>query len=570
MLSTLPKSSEEIKNWQWSEFAPYYQELQAQELTENNINEWLTDWTQLSDLLTFHFSKLRIAVSQDTSNKQSEQQLNHFLETIVPAMREAEHQLSQKLLAGGLQPQGMEIALKKMRAQATIFRQENLPLATQEQKYANEYAKITAAQSVQWEGQELTTIQLNLFQQNPDRQVREQTWRLEMQRHLQDREALNALWVKLLNLRVQIAANAGFTNYRDYRWQQLNRFDYTPADCETFHAAIEEVVVPAAKRIYARKRQQLGVDTLRPWDLVVDPLGRPPLKPFETVTEFEDKGQTIFNRVDPQLGGYFATMRQENLLDLMNRQNKAPGGYCAGYPSGEHKRPFIFMNAVGQAHNVTTLLHEAGHSFHFFEVYQRLNIQQERWTGSEFNEVASMSMELLGAPYLAQSEGGYYTQADTARARIEHLENIILLWSYIAVVDAFQLWVYTNTEAASDPTNCDRKWLELWTRFRGGEDWSGLENEEMTGWHRKLHIFQLPFYYIEYGIAQLGAAQIWAHALENQSQAVTDYRHALSLGGTVSLPDLYAAAGVKFALDATTLRTAVDLMERTITELEAV
>ena len=368
-----------------------------------------------------------------------------------------------------------------------------------------------------------------------------------------------------MRTRRQIAANAGRANYRDYRWQQLLRFDYSPQDCYRFHRAIEEVVVPAARRIYERKRRLLRVESLRPWDVFADRLGRPPIQPFQEIAELEANVAAIFHKVDPHLGEHFETLRRENLLDLGNRKNKAPGGYCTDFPMV--RRPFIFMNAVGLHDDVQTLLHEGGHAFHVFEsahlpYIQQLNIPME------FAEVASMAMELLASPYLANGQGGFYSPQDAARALAEHLEENLLFWPYMAVVDAFQHWVYENHTAATDPANCDARWNELWQRFMPGVDWCGLEEMAVTGWQRKQHILQSPFYYIEYALAQLGAIQIWRNALNHQARAVADYRKALSLGGIVTLPQLYATAGAKFTLDTDTLETSVNLMEKTIYSLE--
>jgi oligoendopeptidase F len=400
---------------------------------------------------------------------------------------------------------------------------------------------------------------------NLDRSVREKAWRLSSTRQLADREALNTLWQQLMNLRRQIAANAGYPDYRSYRWKEFKRFDYTPDDCATFHTAIEQVVVPAAARIYERRRQNLNVETLRPWDLDVDPHGLPALCPFETIQELESKTEAMFQRVDPQLGEYFTIMRREGLLDLDNRKGKAPGGYQIDLRLV--KRPFIFMNSVGLHDDVQTMLHEGGHAFHCFESARLPYLHQQEF-GAEMAEVASMSMELLAAPYLTKDKGGFYSDADAARARTEHLEGIILFWPYMAVVDAFQHWVYTHHDDATKPANCDEKWAELWDRFMQGIDWSGLDAERVTGWQRKLHIFQAPFYYVDYGLAQLGAVQVWQKSLANQAQAVTQYRGALALGGTRSLPDLYAAAGARFAFDSATVGEAVNLIEKTLADLE--
>jgi oligoendopeptidase F len=291
----------------------------------------------------------------------------------------------------------------------------------------------------------------------------------------------------------------------------------------------------------------------------------PPLRPFETAEELESKTAAIFHRVDPHLGNYFDIMRQENLLDLDNRKGKAPGGYCSDFPVA--KRPFIFTNAVGLDDDVRTMLHEGGHAFHFFEM-SHLPYFHQRRIPMEFAEVASIGMEFLSYPYLTEGEGGFYNTRDAARACLEHLEKSLLFWPYMAVVDSFQHWVYENPESAAIAANCDTKWRELWDRFMVGIDWRGLEEEKVTGWHRKLHIHLDPFYYVEYGLAQLGAVQVWRNALVDQTAAVVDYRRALSLGGTVNLPKLYAAAGAKFAFDAATLKQAVNLMEGKIEAYE--
>jgi oligoendopeptidase F len=301
--------------------------------------------------------------------------------------------------------------------------------------------------------------------------------------------------------------------------------------------------------------------------LYVDPLARDPLRPFQDDNELQNKSSAIFHKVDPELGAYYDVMREERLLDLENRKGKAPSAYCIEYLVAE--RPFIFMNAVGLHEDVATLLHETGHAFHVFESVHLPYFQQLQY-GNEIAEVASTSMELLAAPYLLDDEGGFYSMKDAARARIEHLENFLLFWPYMAVVDSFQHWVYEYHDAASGPDNCDVKWRELWDRYMKGVDWSGLEEEKVTGWHRKLHIHMDPFYYVEYGLAQLGAVQIWANAITDQVGAVKQYRYALSLGGTKTLPELFKAAGAKLAFDAGTLAESVALIERTIGDLESI
>ncbi len=566
MFAQLPKDVQDFKTWEWSRIEPYYKDLEARELNDANAIDWLNDWARIDDLVEESISRLYVAMSIDTTDEAAVQAYHAYLEHIIPPVQSAAQKLKEKLLASGLQPAGFEIPLRNMRTEAELFREENLELQTEEGKLGTEYDQIIGAQTVEWEGQERTLAQLKPVYQDTDRARREAAWRAADTRQLQDREKLNELWGRFLTLRRQMATNADMPDFRAYRWREFKRFDYTPEDCLNFHRAIEEVVVPAATRLYERRRRRLGVETLRPWDLNVDPENRDPLRPFADTETLEATTLQMFERVDPQLGKYFETMRQEGLLDLANRKGKAPGGYCTTF--NVVKRPFIFMNAVGIHDDVQTLLHEGGHAFHAFEEatlpeYQQVDVP------IEFAEVASMSMELLAAPYFTVDEGGFYaSQEEAARVRVEHLESIILFWPYMAVVDAFQHWVYTHAEEAMNPANCDRVWAEQWDRFMPGIDYSGLEDAKATGWHRKLHIFQIPFYYVEYGLAQLGAVQVWRNSLSDQAQAVRDYRSALALGGTKPLPQLFSRAGASFAWDANILQQCISLIESTIEQLD--
>lgn len=565
MLYGLPENIHDFMQWDWSQIQPYFEELEQRPLTADNVVEWLNDRAVLSQLISEAYSRLYVATTVDTTDTEAEKRYNAYIETVMPAGRIADQRLKEKLLASGLEPEGYEIALRNIRTQAELFREANVPLFTEEDKLRSEYDKIIGAQTVEWEGQERTIAQMRPFLLSNDRAVRERAWRLISERQLADRAALYDLWKQFLNLRRQITDNADMPDYRAYQWRSYNRFDYSPDDCLDFHNAIEEVVVPAAARIYEKRRARLGVETLRPWDTDVDPAGREPLRPFDDVKVLDDTTAAIFQRVDPELGGYYQTMRDEGLLDLENRKGKAPGGYCTGFEFSQ--RPFIFMNAVGTHQDVQTLLHEGGHAFHVFESSQLPPYLQIE-VPIEFAEVASMSMELIAAPYLAREYGGFYSVEDAARARVEHLESDILFWPYMAVVDAFQHWVYTHPEDALNPENCDSTWAALWDRFMPGIDYSGLEVEKATGWLRKLHIFQIPFYYVEYGLAQLGAVQVWRNSLSDQPKAVADYRKALALGGTRTLPELFSAAGAKFAMDSDVLHDAVDLIERTTAQLD--
>ena len=565
MISILSATPQEFSRWSWSQIEPYFIELNKRKINPANLAGWLADWSQLSGLVYETYQRLYVSITVDTTDQAAQSRYNTFLDEVFAGSEAAEQKLKEKLLASGLELEGYELPLRNLRAEAAIYAEENLPWLAKELKLKADYDRIIGAQSIVWEERETTLSQLHAVYREPDRQKRELAWRLAAQRQLADRQAINELWVQLMEVRGRLARNAGLTDYRTYRWTQLLRFDYTPEHCIQFQRAIEEAAVPATRYLHEKRRQKLGLSSLRPWDLYIDLNGQRPLHPFDRVSDLEEGVARIFQQLDPELGKYFEIMRQEGLLDLDNRKGKAPGGYCTDYPvSG---RPFIFMNAVGIQEDVQTLIHEGGHAFHVFESTKLPYFQQKR-VGLEFMEVASTAMELLAAPYLTKDRGGFYSQVEAARARIEFLDTAICFWPYMAVVDAFQHWVYENHQAASDPVNCDVKWAELQGQFMGDEDWDGLEDELVTGWQRKLHIVQDPFYYIEYGLAQLGAFQIWRNSLGNQKKAVADYRKALSMGGTVSLPRLFALAGAQFAFDVLTLQEAVDLGIKALEELE--
>ncbi|MAT43966.1 MAG: M3 family oligoendopeptidase [Anaerolineaceae bacterium] len=551
----------------WQDYEPYYKELETTELNQDKVEVWLKAWSDLTEVVMEQYFRLNVLQTLDTSDEIIENLFNKFVDETYPKTQTAEQNLRERLLASGIQVDGFDIPLRNMRAEVELFHQDNLPLLSELEKLTSQYDKLIGAQTVQWEGEEVTLSQLSPIAYDENRNKREKAWRLAMDRRLVDREALNKLWVKMLDLRIRIAENLGLPDYRAYVWKAFRRFDYSPQDCKAYHDAIEQVVVPAAKRILTRRRERLGLESVRPWDDLVDTSGKPALKPFKDEQELIQKGSVIFHQVDEQLGLYFDTMIRENLVDLSNRKNKAPGAYSEAFPS--QRRPFVFMNAVGVNDDVRTLFHEFGHAFHVFES-ANLPYYQQMEVPMEFAEVASMAMEYLTEPYLTHDQGGYYDQAEAARSSIEHLEQGILFWPYMAVVDAFQHWVYENPQDAMNPAECDAAWEKQWDRFMKGYDWSGLDEIKKTGWHRKLHIFHVPFYYVEYGLAMMGAVQVWANARQDQQAATAAYRKALALGGTVTLPQLFETAGAKLAFDAGTLQRVVGLMEDVIEELETV
>ncbi len=536
----------------WNTAAPYFAALADENVTAESVGDWLTRWSELEKALGEAGAAAGRAKSEDTTDTSAEANYLNFVQKIVPQWSVAAQALKTKLLAvpDYTPPPDQEQFLRRLRNDADLFREANVPIQAELQTLTNEYDKLTGAMTVTLDGEEMTLPQTEQRGLDADRTVREDAWRIVQNRWLQSREALDALYLEMLPLRRKLAENAGLPNYRDYMWRALRRFDYTPEDSLAFGAAIEAEVVPLASKILERRRETLGVETLRPWDLNVDPEGRTPLRPFADVAELEAGTAQIFAQVDPELGQDFERLRH-GFLDLGSRKGKAPGGYCAFFP--KTGLPYIFMNAVGTESDIRTLLHEGGHAFHGLASSAAQPLLWNRGAPMEFNEVASMAMELLALPYLEKERGGFYTPEDAVRAKQEQMEKIVLFLPYMAVVDGFQHWVYAEAPAQVTAADLDAKWDALWTRFMGGVDWSGLDAERVSGWHRKLHIFTVPFYYVEYGLAQLGALQVWRNALQDQADAVKRYRSALALGNTRPLPELYAAAGARLTFDRETV-----------------
>ncbi|MFQ5855837.1 MAG: M3 family oligoendopeptidase [Anaerolineae bacterium] len=550
----------------WSTIQPHVDALLATDLSLDNVEAWLQGWSDLTTVLRETYTQIYREVSENTADKEAEKRFLVLVEQILPQAKIADQALKNKLLAvEDYTPSNDTVMMmKRFRTEASIFRKENVPLQSELMKLANEYEKIVGGMTIEWEGRQETMPQARLHLRETDRATREKAWRLMMARFAAERDRLNELYLQMLSLRRQVAKNASFDNYRDYQWKALNRFDYTPDDCFTFHDTLEREVVPLARQLYAQQAEQLGLDTLRPWDTDADPHGEP-LHPFEDAAELEEGGYRIFQQVDPVLAEHFAAMRN-GYLDLASRPHKAPGGFCRGFPVS--RKPYIFMNAVGTHRDVNTLLHEGGHAFHFMESLRQPLIWNYE-APIEFCEVASMAMELLSAPHLERSKGGFYDEADARRAYAKQLRDIVLFLPYMAVVDAFQHWVYVDAPENVTAAALDRVWSELWDRFMAGIDYSSLQAEKESGWQRKEHIFSSPFYYIEYGLAQLGALQVWRNALRNQAMAVADYRAALALGATRPLPELFSAAGATFAFDRRTVGELMALIFEKLAELEA-
>jgi oligoendopeptidase F len=557
---------EQFANATWNDIQPLFQALVDQPLDPadtSGIETWLGDWHNLAVALGEAASVANVNYSCNTADPALEEANLRFTSEIRPQSEEFTVKLSQKLLDSGYTRPDFETTLRRFRTDHDLFRAESIPLEQELQKLNAEYNRTTGGMTVNWRGTDIPIPRLSPFMLDPDRNTREEAWRLQFKPYTDNRDKIATIFDNQLVKRQQIARNAGFENYRDYSFKSKYRFDYTPEDCETFHDSVAATFVPAITRRFERRKQLLGLDTLRPWDTANDPEGRPAIRPYETLDEWTGRTKDIFSKVDPVFGDYFGTMIEEDLLDLESRNGKRPGGFCTSFPY--RKRPFIFMNASGVGSDVRTLLHEAGHAFHGFES-SNLPFIYQRHYGSEMAEVASMSMELLAAPYLGKEHGGFYDTDDYVRARVEHLDGVLEIFAWVATVDAFQHWLYTDP-AASDRDARDAKWLTVWERFNPGIDWAGLETERTARWYKQLHIFLYPFYYIEYAIAQLGALQVWRNSLQDQAKATADYRAALALGGSAPLPALFERASARLIFDAPGMQELVGLIESEIDSL---
>ncbi|HEX6432815.1 MAG TPA: M3 family oligoendopeptidase [Gemmatimonadales bacterium] len=563
-VSLLPPSPSALAQARWEDITPYFDELAARPLEPDTTEAWLREWSRLEELVTEAAARAMIAYTIDTSNRGKEADHLRFSTEIMPRMEERSVELARKLLESGYSVPDLETTLARFRTQIEIFREENVPVFAELEEHSARYQRITGSMTAEWDGVERPLPQLQPFLKSPDRRVRERAFLAASRPYIEQRPELAALFDKMYQLRMQAARAAGFANFRDYIFPAKFRFDYAPADCERFHDAVEQTAAPAVERVLKHRRQRLGLTELRPWDLAVDPYRDKPLRPFSTATELVGKARRVFDRVDPELGREFQTMIDEGLLDLESRKGKAPGGYCETLHF--HGRPFIFMNAVGLVDDIMTLLHEAGHAFHAFASHP-LPLIWQRHPGSEAAELASMSMEFLASPHLTEPVG-YFTTAEAGSAWLEHLEDVLLSLCHIASVDAFQNWIYTSGEGG-DAAARDAAWLRIRSRFERGVDWSGLEQERVARWYRQLHIFMYPFYYIEYGIAQLGALQVWRNSLDNPARAVARYRDALALGAVRRLPDIYQTAGARLTFDVDTIGELVQLVESQIERARA-
>jgi oligoendopeptidase F len=542
----------------WASLEPLFDQLQSRLSGVRSVPEleqWILDWGELSSALDEESTRRYIAMTCRTDDKTAEESYLYFLEQIDPQVKPRQFALARAFVThptcAALPEERYAVLRRDLKVQVELFRPENVPLETEEAKLGQQYQKLSGSLTVQYDGQERTLVQMARYLEETDRSIRQRSWELVANRRLQEQQKFEEQFEALLSLRGQIATNAGFANYRDYAFRKLGRFDYTADDCLAFHDAVESEVVPALRKLQQRRREALKADPLRPWDLAVDPLSRPPLRPFQDANQMVERTERVFEQLDPELAGGFSQLRELRLLDLENRKGKGPGGYQMTL--AEARLPFIFMNAVGVQRDVETILHEAGHAFHALAT-QAEDIYSYRNPPIEICEVASMTMELLGNEFLEE----FYSAADAGRARRNHLEGILTILAWIATVDAFQHWIYTHPQHSHKQRHA--AWVALMNRFSGDVDWSGYDAAHARRWHAQLHIFLYPFYYIEYAIAQLGALQVWANSRRNKPLALAAYKKALALGGSRPLPELFAAANCSFAFNRQTLKPIIRLI----------
>jgi len=529
----------------WEDIQPYFLDLKARDIrSKADFLQWLKDRSELDAILEENAAWRYIRMTVDTRDEELSNAYTYFVTEIQPKLAPLDDALNQKMMAHPAvaelqQEKDYAIYFRSVQKELDLFREENVTIEAEISELAQQYGAISAAQMIEYKGEKMTMQKASLFLKDLDENVRKTVFELMGERRKQDDQQLDELYSKLVQKRHQLAVNAGFQNYRDYKFQALGRFDYTQEDCFRFHASIRKHIVPLVKDIHARQAAQLGKDQLKPWDTEVDPLGRKALKPFETGQQLLEGTIAMFNNIDPFFADCIQTMDTLGHLDLESKPGKSPGGY--NYPLYEIGVPFIFMNAVGAHRDLVTMVHEGGHAIHSF-LSKDLALTGFKNLPSEVAELASMSMELLSM----EQWGHFFADADELkRAKIEQLETILKILPWIATIDEFQHWVYEN------PTHTVAERQGRWTLITdaygtGIVNWTGFEDFKSRSWQRQLHLFEVPFYYIEYGIAQLGALAVWKNSKSNLPQAIAAYKNALALGYTRQIPEIYQTAGILF------------------------
>lgn len=550
----------------WPELEPYFIQLaQDEPASLEELELWLRKRSELDAALQEDLGWRYIRQTCDTENEEKRNALYFFIQEIEPHLAEYANIFNGKLLnspfVDQLNKEKYGVYLRNVRTERKIFREENIPLLTQIQALSNEYGQISGAMTVEIDGKTLTFQQAANLLKSPDREIRRSTYEKINQRRLQDKDRLEELFDKLLKLRHQVAVNAGFKNFRDYMFSAMGRFDYDPQACFDFHDSVEKHIVPFITKLEAERKAKLGLNELYPWDLDVDPANLPPLKPHNSAEELISRSIKCFSRVNPLFGEVLALMQEKGHLDLDSRIGKAPGGY--NYPLYQSGLPFIFMNSAGSFRDMVTMMHEGGHAIHSW-LSRDLELSAFKHTPSEIAEVASMAMELISMEYW---DVFFPNANDLKRAKIYQLEKILGIFPWIATVDAFQHWVYEHPEHTRNQRR--EAWVSIHRRFSGTlVNYNFNPDFESWNWHRQLHIFEVPFYYIEYGIAQLGAIGIWKNYRQNPSGALQGYQNALALGNLRTLPELYETAGIRFDFSPEHVKGLVTFLQHELEKLK--
>jgi oligoendopeptidase F len=546
----------EIKNFDSIE--PWFKNLLDRKIESlAQLEQWLKDSSELEAAISEDACWRQIRMTCDTENKELENAFTFFVTEIQPKIQPYADELNRKLInnpfAQQLDKEKYFTYLRSVKKSIELFREENISLQSNIAVLQQQYGVIASKMTVTIHHKEYTLQQAAKFLENEDRTLREEAYKKINERRLADKDVLNDLFTKLVEKRDQVAKNADYKNYRDYKFTELGRFDYTKEDCFQFHAAVKQHILPLVNEIYENKKQQLGLDTLRPWDVDANLPGVKPLHPFNNGNELLQKTIACFEAINPFFADCLRTMNNMQHFDLDSRKGKAPGGYNC--PLAESGAPFIFMNAAGQMHDVTTMVHEGGHAIHSFLAHP-LELASFKEYPMEIAEVASMSMELFS---MDEWEVFFDNETDLKRARQQQLERVLTIFPWISIIDSFQHWLYENP--AHNLEERKAKWVQIQNEFSTTAiDYSGLENYRAYSWQRQLHLFEVPFYYIEYGIAQLGAIGLWQQFKTNRQTALNNYIAALSLGGTKTLPALYETAGLKFDLSPNHIKTLVDFV----------
>jgi oligoendopeptidase F len=554
---------ENLKVSNWETIEPYFKDLLEREIhSKEEMGKWLQDMSELEAVVSEDACWRQIKMTCDTTNKELEDSFNYFCMEIQPKIQPYAFELNKKLVnspfISELDHDKFFTYLRSVRKSIDLFREENIPIQAELSVLQQQYGVITGKMSIEVNGQAYTLQQASKFFESHDRKLREEVYRKIQERRLQDKYELNNLFTELVKKRNQIALNAGFENYRDYKFKELGRFDYTKEDTFQFHESVKLHVLPLVNKILQHKKEKLRLETLRPWDIEAEPEGTKPLTPFETGDELLNKSIDVFTRLRPFFGDCLRQMNAMKHLDLESRNGKAPGGY--NMPLAESGAPFIFMNAAKSMHDVTTMVHEGGHAIQSFLTHS-LELSSFKEYPMEIAEVASMSMELFSMDHW---DAFFDNKEDLKRAKEHQLERVITIFPWIAVIDKFQHWLYENPNHSLQERS--QKWMEIFREFSDNViDYSGLEKYIENGWQKQLHLFEVPFYYIEYGIAQLGAIGLWMQYKKDPQKALDNYVNALSLGGTKTLPELYKAAGLKFDFSSGNIK---NLMEFVNEELE--